>query len=199
MSDLPDPSALWKSADLLRGSVDAAEYKHLVLGLLFLKYVSESFEQHREKLEAELSDPASDDYIADEDARQEQIEDRDEYQGSNVFFVPLGARWSAESDDPAKLGLLQAASLPGLGQRIDTAFELIEKENETLKGVCRRSTRGRRSPRSVSAASSRRSATSRSSRRARRATTSAGPTSTSSPASPPPRARALASSTRLSR
>lgn len=135
VSDLPDPSALWKSADLLRGSVDAAEYKHLVLGLLFLKYVSESFEQHREKLEVELSDPASDDYIADEQARQEQIEDRDEYQGSNVFFVPPGARWSAESDDPAKLGLLQAASLPGLGQRIDTAFELIEKENETLKGV----------------------------------------------------------------
>lgn len=135
VSDLPDPSALWKSADLLRGSVDAAEYKHLVLGLLFLKYVSESFEQHREKLEAELSDPASSDYIADEDARREQIEDRDEYQGSNVFFVPPGARWSAESDDPAKLGLLQAASLPGLGQRIDTAFELIEKENETQKGV----------------------------------------------------------------
>lgn len=135
VSDLPDPSALWKSADLLRGSVDAAEYKHLVLGLLFLKYVSESFEQHRQALEGELGDPSSSAYIADEEARQEQIEDRDEYQGSNVFFVPAGARWSAESDDPAKLGLLQAASLPGLGQRIDTAFDLIEKENETLKGV----------------------------------------------------------------
>lgn len=135
VSDLPDPSALWKSADLLRGSVDAAEYKHLVLGLLFLKYVSESFELHRQALEEELGDPSSSAYIADEEARQEQIEDRDEYQGSNVFFVPAGARWSAESDDPAKLGLLQAASLPGLGQRIDTAFDLIEKENETLKGV----------------------------------------------------------------
>lgn len=136
VSDLPDPSKLYAAADELRGSVDAAEYKHLVLGLLFLKYVSESFEQHREKLEAELSDPASDAYIADEQARHEQIEDRDEYQGSNVFFVPAGARWSAESDDPSKLGLLQAASLPGLGQRIDTALELIEKENpETLKGI----------------------------------------------------------------
>lgn len=135
MSDLPNPSALWKSADLLRGSVDAAEYKHLVLGLLFLKYVSESFEQHRQALEAEFSNPGSPDYIADEDDRAAQIEDRDEYAGSNVFFVPEGARWSRESDDPAKLGLLQAASLPDIGQRIDNAFEAIEKENETLKNI----------------------------------------------------------------
>lgn len=135
LSDLPDPSALWKSADLLRGSVDAAEYKHLVLGLLFLKYVSESFEQHRQALEAELSNPDSPDYIADKGERAAQIEDRDEYAGSNVFFVPEGARWSRESDEPAKLGLLQAASLPDIGQRIDNAFELIEKENETLKNI----------------------------------------------------------------
>ncbi|HST54466.1 MAG TPA: class I SAM-dependent DNA methyltransferase [Solirubrobacteraceae bacterium] len=136
MSDLPDPAALWKSADLLRGSVDAAEYKHLVLGLLFLKYVSESFEQHREQLERELSDPASPDYIKNEIERQAQIEDRDEYQGDKVFFVPAGARWSNESEDPEQLGLLQTAALPGLGQRIDNALDLIEKENpETLKGV----------------------------------------------------------------
>lgn len=136
MSDLPDPSALWKAADLLRGSVDAAEYKHLVLGLLFLKYVSESFEHHREQLARELSDPASPDYIADEAERQAQMEDRDEYEGDNVFFVPAGARWSHESDDAAELGLLQSAALPGLGQRIDDALELIERENpDTLKGV----------------------------------------------------------------
>ena len=136
MSDLPDPAALWKAADVLRGSVDAAEYKHLVLGLLFLKYVSESFERHREQLEQELSDPASTDFIADEAERRAQIEDRDEYEGNNVFFVPPGARWSNESDDAKELGLLQAAALPGLGQRIDDALDLIERENpETLKGV----------------------------------------------------------------
>lgn len=135
LSDLPDPSALWKSADLLRGSVDAAEYKHLVLGLLFLKYVSESFEQHRKELEQELGDPASDAYIADEDERFAQIEDPDEYAGSHVFFVPEAARWSNESDDPHEQGLLQVASQPNIGQRIDDAFEAIEKQNPTLKNV----------------------------------------------------------------
>lgn len=135
LSDLPDPSALWKSADLLRGSVDAAEYKHLVLGLLFLKYISESFEQHRRELETELGDPASDSYIPDEDERRAQIEDPDEYAGSHVFFVPEAARWSNQSDDPAKQGLLQAASQPDIGQRIDDAFEAIEKGNPTLKNV----------------------------------------------------------------
>jgi type I restriction enzyme M protein len=135
LSDLPDPSALWKSADLLRGSVDAAEYKHLVLGLLFLKYVSESFEQHRRELEQELGDPASDSYIADEAERLAQIEDPDEYAGSQVFFVPEAARWSNESHDPAQQGLLQAASQPDIGQRIDDGFEAIEKVNPTLKNV----------------------------------------------------------------
>lgn len=135
LSDLPDPSALWKSADLLRGSVDAAEYKHLVLGLLFLKYVSESFEQHRKELEHELGDPASDAYIADEDERLAQIEDPDEYAGSHVFFVPEAARWSNESEDPDQQGLLQVASQPNIGQRIDDAFEAIEKQNPTLKNV----------------------------------------------------------------
>ena len=135
LSDLPDPSALWKSADLLRGSVDAAEYKHLVLGLLFLKYVSESFEQHRKELEHELGDPSSDAYIADEQERLAQIEDPDEYAGSHVFFVPEAARWSNESDDPDEQGLLQVASQPNIGQRIDDAFEAIEKQNPTLKHV----------------------------------------------------------------
>lgn len=115
--------------------MDAAEYKHLVLGLLFLKYVSESFEQHRKELEHELGDPASDAYIADEDERLAQIEDPDEYAGSHVFFVPEAARWSNESEDPDQQGLLQVASQPNIGQRIDDAFEAIEKQNPTLKNV----------------------------------------------------------------
>jgi type I restriction enzyme M protein len=130
--DLPDPAALFKAADILRGSVDAAEYKHLVLGLLFLKYVSESFEQRREQLRKELSDPDSDEYVDDEDERAEMLDDKDEYLAENVFFIPAGARWSQEDPHPEKQGLLQAASLPDIGQRIDRALELIERENDQL-------------------------------------------------------------------
>lgn len=79
MSDLPDPAALFKSADILRGSVDAAEYKHLVLGLLFVKYVSESFELRRTQLLEEISDPDKEGFVADEEERAEVLEDRDEY------------------------------------------------------------------------------------------------------------------------
>lgn len=136
MSDLPDPRALFKAADILRGSVDAAEYKHLVLGLLFLKYVSESFEERREELKAELSDPSSDGYVADADERLTILDDKDEYLADNVFFIPPGARWSQENPDPELQGLLQGASRPDIGQRIDSALELVERENDQLaRGV----------------------------------------------------------------
>jgi hypothetical protein len=130
--DLPDPAALFKAADILRGSVDAAEYKHLVLGLLFLKYVSESFEHRRAALRQGLMDPNSDEYVEDEHERAEVLDDKDEYVAENVFFIPTGARWSNEDPDPKKQGLLQAASLPDIGQRIDRALELIERENAQL-------------------------------------------------------------------
>jgi type I restriction enzyme M protein len=100
--DLPDPAALFKAADILRGSVDAAEYKHLVLGLLFLKYVSESFEQRREVLRRELADPDSDEYVEDEAERAEMLDDKDEYVAENVFFIPVGARWSQSDRDPKR-------------------------------------------------------------------------------------------------
>jgi type I restriction enzyme M protein len=135
VSDLPDPAALFKSADILRGSVDAAEYKHLVLGLLFVKYVSESFELRRSQLLEEISEPQSENFVADEGERAEVLEDRDEYAADNIFFVPDSARWSRASDDPDKLGLLEAASLPDIGQRIDQALEAIEVENTTLRNV----------------------------------------------------------------
>jgi len=106
---------LFKAADKLRKNMDAAEYKHIVLGLIFLKYISDSFEVLHSKLEAgkgkyEGADP----------------EDKDEYQGENVFWVPQNARWSY---------LHSRAKQPAIGKDIDNAMEALEKENPTLKGV----------------------------------------------------------------
>ena len=102
---------LFEAADKLRKNIDAAEYKHIVLGLIFLKYISESFTELYQKLEKdEWSDP----------------EDRDEYIAENVFFVPKAARWER----------VQAqAKLPSIGQTLDEAMDAIEKENKGLKNV----------------------------------------------------------------
>lgn len=78
-------AALFAAANKLRGSVESVEYKHLVLGLIFLKYISDAFESRRAELEAELSDSQSDGYLAKEAERTEVLEDRDEYVGKNVF------------------------------------------------------------------------------------------------------------------
>ena len=102
---------MFKSADKLRKNIDAAEYKYVVLGLVFIKYISETFNELYEKLEAdEYSDP----------------EDRDEYLAENVFFVPTSARWSHIHNN---------AKLPSIGETIDEAMEAIEKENKELKNV----------------------------------------------------------------
>jgi type I restriction enzyme M protein len=102
---------LFKAADKLRKNIDAAEYKHIVLGLVFLKYISESFTELYNKLVAdEWSDP----------------EDRDEYIAENVFFVPQISRWSH---------IHAQAKLPNIGQTLDEAMEAIEKENKDLKNV----------------------------------------------------------------
>ena len=107
---------LWKAADKLRKNIDAAEYKHIVLGLVFLKYISDSFEQLHEKLMA-----GEGEYVGADP------EDPDEYKAENVFFVPSEARWSA----------LQAqAKQPTIGQIVDEAMEAIERENQKLlKGI----------------------------------------------------------------
>jgi type I restriction enzyme M protein len=102
---------LWEAADKLRGSMDPGEYKHVVLGLIFLKYISDAFDERYAELQTE------------EDA---DPEDRDEYEAANVFWVPKPARWSE---------LQKAAKQPTIGVLVDKAMEAIEKENPTLKGT----------------------------------------------------------------
>lgn len=124
--DRPAEAVLFEAAGRLRGSVEQAEYKHLVLGLIFLKYVSTSFEARRARLEREFGDPDSEDYVADAAIRAEALEDRTEYDAENVFWVSPEARWDA---------LLKAASLDDVGTRIDRAMTEIERENPELNGV----------------------------------------------------------------
>ncbi len=111
----PLEKQLWKAADKLRKNIDAAEYKHVVLGLIFLKYISDSFAEMFDKLQGGEGDYAGAD-----------PEDKDEYKAENVFFVPPEARWSF---------LLGKAKLPTVGSFVDAAMDAIEKENSSLKGV----------------------------------------------------------------
>src|SRR5258708_39643938 len=85
---------LWAAADKLRGHMDAADYKHVVLGLIFLKYISDAFEEHRNNLEQQISDPANELYIDKALDRYATLEDRDEYTAANIFWVPQEARWA---------------------------------------------------------------------------------------------------------
>ena len=117
---------LWQAADKLRGHMDAAEYKHVVLGLVFLKYISDAFEEHYHQLELWTADPSSDLFVKEPTARYMVTEDRDEYRAENIFWVPKEARWP----------YLQAnAKQPTIGKLIDDAMVAIEKENTSLKGV----------------------------------------------------------------
>jgi type I restriction enzyme M protein len=125
-SSSPNGAALFEAANKLRGSVESAEYKHLVLGLLFLKYISDSFRLRREQLRAALADPDSEIYTEDAAERAEVLEDRDEYVAENVFWVPQDARWEK---------LLAAAQQPDISRRVDDALEAIENENARLRNV----------------------------------------------------------------
>ena len=116
---------LWDSANKLRGSVSAAEYKYPVLGLVFLRYVSSMFEAQRSAIELSLSDPHSALYLP-EDMREEMVEDRDAYTQDNVFWIPPEARFDQ---------LLKQASSPKLAQLLDAAMAAIERENPKLYGV----------------------------------------------------------------
>ena len=112
-SEEPLEKQLWKTADKLRKNIDAAEYKHIVLGLIFLKYISDAFEELYAKLKAEEDNGAD-------------PEDIDEYKAENVFFVPQDARWNY---------LQSKAKQPEIGKFVDEAMDAIEKENASLKGV----------------------------------------------------------------
>ncbi len=120
---------LWRAADLLRNNMDPAEYKHVVLGLLFLKYIEDAFEERRDALRNAVVDPNSD-YYVEEDERELELEalleDRDEYTAENVFWVPMQARWTH---------IRAQAKQPSIGKVIDDAMDAIERENTGLKGV----------------------------------------------------------------
>lgn len=118
--------ALWATADKLRSNMDAAEYKHIVLGLIFLKYVSDSFAEHRRDLESRFADPKDDYFVEDESLRQSDLEERDYYTEANVFWVPESARWEK---------IRAAAKQPTIGKIIDDALVEIEAENPRLKGI----------------------------------------------------------------
>ena len=137
---------LWTSADKLRSNVDAAVYKHVVLGLIFLKYVSDTFEERRQELKKKFTNKKDDYYIADasdEDIHQE-LEIRDYYLEENVFWVPALARWENLQNN-AKLptgteieivnGKKTIYKFTSVAKLIDDALDAIEKENPKLKGV----------------------------------------------------------------
>jgi type I restriction enzyme M protein len=104
---------LWAAADALRNNMDAAEYKHVVLGLIFLKYISDAFEAKHAELETQRSEGAD-------------PEDPDEYRAASIFWVPKEARWSY---------LKANAPQPTIGKQVDDAMAAIERDNPTLKGV----------------------------------------------------------------
>ncbi len=111
----PLEKQLWKTADKLRKNIDAAEYKHVVLGLIFLKYISDAFEELYDKLVA-----------GEGEYNGADPEDKDEYQAENVFFVPPSARWKF---------LQSHAKQPTIGKTVDDSMDAIERENASLKGV----------------------------------------------------------------
>ena len=104
---------LWAAADALRNNMDAAEYKHVVLGLIFLKYISDAFEAKHTELDAQRAEGAD-------------PEDRDEYRAASIFWVPKEARWQH---------LKASAPQPTIGTLVDDAMTAIERDNPSLKGV----------------------------------------------------------------
>ena len=119
---------LWATADKLRANMDAAEYKHLVLGLIFVKYISDTFAARRAELTKRLTNPADEYFFHDAQPGdiEAELEDRDYYREVNVFWVPETARWES---------LRAAAKQSDIGKRIDDALAVIETENPKLKGI----------------------------------------------------------------
>jgi len=117
---------LWAAADALRNNMDAAEYKHVVLGLIFLKYISDAFEAKHGALEAQRAEGGD-------------PEDADEYRAANIFWVPVEARWTH---------LKARAPQPEIGRHVDDAMTAIERDTPRSRACCPRTTRARASTRS---------------------------------------------------
>lgn len=115
--DLDFEKELWKAADKLRGNINVGEYKNVVLGLIFLKYVSDSFYQRKSELEKDISNPQKAFFIRDESSRNYYLTQKDPYQSAGIFYIPEKARWEF-----LKTKILQK----DIGKYIDEAMEAIE-------------------------------------------------------------------------
>lgn len=117
--DINFEDKLWKAADKLRKKVEVHEYKYVVLGLIFLRYLSFAFDERRKKLEEDFSNSASKEYIASEEFRKQALEDKDYYLASGILYVPEKARWDY---------LVKNATQTNIGEILDNAVEILEEE-----------------------------------------------------------------------
>jgi len=117
--DIDFENKLWKAADKLRKKVEVHQYKYIVLGLIFLRYLSYAFEERRKELEKVFSDPDSDEYIPYEELRKQALEDKDYYLAKGVLYIPEQARWEY---------LVKNATQPNIAEIIDQAIEILEEE-----------------------------------------------------------------------
>jgi len=125
MKELKD--TLWKAADKLRGSMDASQYKDVILGLVFLKYVSDAFEERRDRIRTELKADGLDD-----EQVEQLVDDVDEYTGSGVFWVPEAARWGFLAENAKGLPAMGGQAPKQIGQLIDEAMDEVMVANPTL-------------------------------------------------------------------
>ncbi|HIF9385132.1 TPA: N-6 DNA methylase [Photobacterium damselae] len=145
---------LWNAADKLRSTLDAAQYKHAVLGLIFVKYVSDAFKLRQEEIKADLANPDHEYYLdpadfSEEELAQEiaiELEQRDFYTEKNVFWLPTESRWQFLQDNgPRVIGGAdleidgKVKKITSVGHLIDNALEGIERDNPKLKGVLNKS------------------------------------------------------------
>jgi len=117
--DIDFEDKLWKAADKLRKKVEVHEYKYVVLGLIFLRYLSFAFDERRKELEKAFSDPNSEEYISYEEFRKQALEDKDRYLKQGILYVPEQARWEY---------LVKNATQPNIGEILDKAVEILEEE-----------------------------------------------------------------------
>ncbi|MBF6289690.1 type I restriction-modification system subunit M [Nocardia cyriacigeorgica] len=128
MKELKD--TLWKAADKLRGSLSASQYKEVILGLVFLKYVSDAFDERRQAIREELAAEGMDD-----EQIEQLIDDPEEYQGYGVFLVPPAARWQFLAENAKGLPASDTTPAKPIGQLIDEAMDAVMKANESLAGT----------------------------------------------------------------